>query len=100
MMSDDGRELRSRPGCPAAWGVRGHGFRAWRAEGHGGSRARMVLALIALMPGLSCSLPVGGGGRFATCGYAITSPDSRSVVTMVPGLDVRVGTANDGLNVG
>lgn len=50
--------------------------------------------------GSGCNLPAGPGGAQLTLGYARISRDLRQVQTVVPGLDLRVGTGHDGLNLG
>lgn len=46
-----------------------------------------------------CSLPLGGG-RQVTFGYAATHPAGGQIRTAVAGLDVRLGTRHDGINLG
>ena len=58
---------------------------------------------LALACGLAlsgCSIPIGAGGKHLTVGYARSSNHPLQVQTVVPGLDVRVGTGHDGVNLG
>jgi hypothetical protein len=60
----------------------------------------LVLVLIAGGAAGGCSVPFGAAGRSLTVGYARSSDATRQVHTAVPGLDLRLGTAHDGLNLG
>ena len=58
-----------------------------------------ALAIAAALFG-GCSVPVASGGKNLSFGYARRSHDATQVQTAIPGLDVRVGTGHDGLNLG
>lgn len=62
--------------------------------------AKVLLVGLGAASSGGCSLPLGSRGSHLTVGYARVSHDQRQVQTTIPGLDVRVGTGHDGMNLG
>ena len=64
-------------------------------------RTRIVLALTSslLLITTGCGLPVGPNHRLLL-GYQATTPDASSLRTVIPGLDLRLHSEHNGLNIG
>ena len=64
------------------------------------SRLLVMTFLVLLTIGGGCSIPLDGKGRFLTVGYMNSTADQNITRTIIPGLDLRLGTSHDGLSVG
>ena len=64
-------------------------------------RTRVVLALTISLPLITtgCGLPVGPNHRLLL-GYQATTPDASSLRTVIPGIDLRLHSEHNGLNIG